>query len=160
MGTVEHSISLLALSKLLKDLKEHHSQCFSTLPSDARTILGTRIKKPNTIKVAPGEYIHVGRKEALELIGKLLKVRKLIVAKLVLLLNIDGVRSCKSGDSVLEPILTAVVNIPILKGPVFPVGLSYGKGKPENMEEFLKPFIDEILKLIPETKERKSAPPN
>nr|XP_018897586.1 PREDICTED: uncharacterized protein LOC109030860 [Bemisia tabaci] len=141
----KNSISLLALSELAKGLKETHPTCFSKLPTDGRTIMGTFVHKLDVKQVPPGEYVHLWIKKQLEFAGSLISEN---VDSFGLLFNIDGVKIYKHTKSSLYVILMTIPTCRSLKNKVFPVGLYYGPGKPKNMAVFLRPFIDEMISLL------------
>ncbi|XP_072153100.1 uncharacterized protein [Bemisia tabaci] len=143
--SMENSISLLSLSRLLKGLKKHHPSCFSKLPVDGRTIMGTCVEKLDIIPVPPGQYVHLGFKKQLDFIASFISEE---VTSLGALVNIDGVRIYKHSKFSMYPILVTFPTCLELKNKVFPVGLYYGKGKPEDMSLFLTKFIEEITSLM------------
>lgn len=53
----------------------------------------------------------------------------------------------KSSPGQAIPILVSVVNVPELQKIVFPIGLYYGFQKPKEMDNFLTPFVLEIIEL-------------
>ncbi|XP_072159339.1 uncharacterized protein [Bemisia tabaci] len=143
--SAENSTALVALSKLAKGLKQTHPVCFYNLPVDGRTIMGTYVRKLDVKKVPPGEYIHTGIQEQLEFAASLIPED---VNSFGLIINIDGVKIYKHTKSSLYVILMTIPTCKSLKGKVFPVGLYYGRGKPGRMDLFLKPFIEEMIKLL------------
>ncbi len=60
-------------------------------------------------------------------------------------INIDGTQSFKSNYLDLLPILVRVTNS--LNARPFVVSLFIGKGKPPNLEDYLKPFLEELIAL-------------
>lgn len=138
---VKFQVTTVALSALLCILKLH--TCFSSLPSDSRSLL----KTPSTIPVRPvnpGFYHHIGigssLQKMLESIPSLSEVK--------LMLNIDGLPLFKSSTGELWPILASVLNVPQLVAQVFPVGVYYGKKKPGSLGEFLSDFVQDMRNLI------------
>lgn len=114
------------------------------MPSDARTLLKTKLTLEK-LNVNPGNYIHFGLETQLRF---LLKNANLIdIHELHLLVNVDGLPLFKSSPGQAIPILVTLVNIPILRKIVFPVGLYYGYQKPDDMDLFLHSFVTEIIEL-------------
>jgi len=62
---------------------------------------------------------------------------------ITLIVNTDGVPLFTTSQIGFWPILAMVV-----KYPVFPIALYKGVGKPKNMNDFLKPFVDEAISLV------------
>jgi len=146
---LKHNITHEAISDLLTGLKQSH-ECFADdeleprFPINARTLLKTEVRLVKKI-VEPGHYIHIGlKKQLLKIAPKYLKN----VSTFKLLINIDGLPLFKSSRSEVYPILCTVVSIPELRKKVFPVGIYYGIEKPNNLNEYLQDFIDEINNLI------------
>ncbi|XP_022177327.1 uncharacterized protein LOC111038505 [Myzus persicae] len=142
---IKHNVTEVCLSDLLVGLKSNVDG-LSKLPSDARTLLKTNIVFEKSI-VEPGSYIHFGLE---------MQLRRLIsnspsannIQDLKLLLNIDGLPLFKSSAGQVYPILIVIMNVPQLKNVVFPVGIYYGMRKPNNMFDFLNPFINELVDLM------------
>lgn len=63
---------------------------------------------------------------------------------LYLSINIDGVPLFKSSGSSLYPILTSIP----CSQQIFLIGCYHGYKKPEDFNDFLKDFVDEIIDLI------------
>ncbi|ESO00755.1 hypothetical protein HELRODRAFT_127285, partial [Helobdella robusta] len=60
-------------------------------------------------------------------------------------INIDGLSLYKSSNEEIWPILCLIKN---LRAAPFVVGVFSGTGKPENVEEYLKEFIDELINIL------------
>lgn len=63
-------------------------------------------------------------------------------------INIDGLPIAKSSKSQLWPILISVINFKELPNNVVPIGIFHGFHKPQSIEEFLNPFIIDLLEVI------------
>lgn len=63
-------------------------------------------------------------------------------------INIDGLPIAKSSKSQLWPILISVINFKELRNYVIPIGIFHGFQKPHSIEEFLNPFIIDLLEII------------
>jgi len=136
--TIEHNITLSALSALLKLLKNH--KCFSNFSVDARTVLKTPIK-PNEIQtIQSGYYYHFGILNGLKYHCNFSIVNENIIK---LVIGIDGLPLTKSSSSAFWPIL-AYVRYSSFKSNVFLIGLYWGKEKPQNSNLFLKNLVDEL----------------
>lgn len=143
--TIKHNVTEVCLSDLLVDLKNNVDD-LSKLPSDARTLLKINIAFEKSV-VESGNYIHFGLAMQLKrLISNIPPSNN--IKDLKLLLNIDGLPLFKSSAGQVYPILIAIMNVPQLKNIVFPVGIYYGMQKPNDIFDFLNPFINELVDLM------------
>ncbi|KAG9272098.1 hypothetical protein AMEX_G13048 [Astyanax mexicanus] len=136
----EHNISHAALNDLLKLLSKHHT----SLPKDARTLLGTT-RSILVQEKAGGQYHHFG---VLNSINGILDENIGLLSEntqVNLQVNIDGLPLFKSSGTQLWPILAMVQNFPHCE-PVI-IGLFCGTKKPNNLDEFLEEFVAEIVDL-------------
>jgi len=137
---INHKITNAATSDLLKILKRYYD---SSLPIDARTLMKTDLSH-TTIplkNVLPGKYYHFG-------IGNGIKNNYKGNSEnhiLKLAFGIDGLPLTKSSSSAFWPILCYIVPNSQL---VFPVGIYWGKDKPNNSNDFLQDFCKELKELI------------
>ena len=60
--------------------------------------------------------------------------------------NIDGLPLYKNGTDQIWPILCNVNGNPALKPMI--IGIFHGKTKPKKVEDFLKPFVDELVPIL------------
>jgi len=142
---IKHNVTEVCLSDLLVGLKNNVDD-LSKLPSDARTLLKTNIAFEKSV-VEPGNYIHFGLAMQLKrLISNIPSSNN--IQDLKLLVNIDGLPLFKSSAGQVYPILIAIMNVPQLKNMVFPVGIYYGMQKPNDIFDFLNPFINELVVLM------------
>jgi len=142
---IKHNVTEVCLSDLLVGLK-NNVDGLDKLPSDARTLLKTNIVFEKSV-VEPGSYIHFGLEmQLIRLISNIPSVNN--IQDLKLLLNVDGLPLFKSSAGQVYPILITIMNVPQLKNIVFPVGIYYGMQKPNNIFDFLNPFIDELVDLM------------
>ena len=132
------------MTALLGILRSH--DCFSGLPSDARTLVQTP-SRVHVVPVEPGYYSHIGLIRNLQ---KILKKIKETVTHIELLINIDGMLLFRSSATEVWPILGIVGNVPSLRKHDFPIGVFGGKGKPKNNVSYLQGFVNEIRSLIRE----------
>lgn len=140
---VKYQISHVALSALLLILQHH--VCFkSMLPVDARTFLKTSLSVM-VRDVHPGQYSHIGIAKHLRLLWTRVKE---VINCIELLVGIDGIPLFKSSRGELWPIMASVFNVNSLKSIVFPVGIYYGSGKPQNCQNYLEDFVAEATNLV------------
>lgn len=85
-----------------------------------------------------GQYWHQRSEFGLRLCFKNITQPQLIEINV----NIDGLPVYKSSNDQFWPILYNILNMSHIK-PII-IGLFYGKKKPGKIEEFLKPFVDDI----------------
>jgi hypothetical protein len=134
------------ISDLLKILKRYQPglpACYSTLMK-----VPEQTNRPTTqiVRMGNGEYAHFGLTD---------KVKSLSLynaqssAVLDIDLGIDGLPVFKSSTVALWPIMCYFSNIPKKIKP-FPIGIFYGHGHPENVDEFFTPFAGELTKLMSE----------
>lgn len=139
--SMTHKITVSALSGLLDILKPH----FPNLPKDPRTLLTTNTLCSPT-PMSPGEYFHFGVSQG---IVKTLDVQPnnpIFDDDIILLqVNIDGLPLFKSTNVQLWPILCIVTKISA-KSP-FIAGLYCGNSKPDELSEYLKEFVEEMIVL-------------
>nr|XP_018911956.1 PREDICTED: uncharacterized protein LOC109040458 isoform X1 [Bemisia tabaci] len=136
------NITLFALTKLLHLLKLCDEDYFKDLPADGRTVLQTP-RVTNVRQVPPGEYYHIGlKKQLLSALSNL----SVVPESLKLVFNIDGLKVHKYTKFELWPFLMKIVDIPILKHCIYPIGMYYGKGK-GSIHDFLQEFMEELISL-------------
>lgn len=137
---IRNNITHMALDDLLKNLSKHPQ--FKELPIDSRTLLKTPTK--TIIKeIKGGSYYHFGIFDQIE---HLIKSGTSLPSILMLMVGIDGLPITKNPPSQLWPILGYFSNIS--DSSVFIIGSYYGKPKPEDSNEFLSDFVNEICVLI------------
>lgn len=141
---LEYNVPNNTLSGLLKVLKKH--DCFSSFPSDARTIhqtnTNTPYSQPIQIKtVSPGIYHHFGLANGIQqTIDKCFSDETI---KLVI--GVDGLPLAKSSGSTFWPILGYIRQF---HQTVFPIGIYWGLEKPGDSNIFMNDFIEEVRDLI------------
>lgn len=136
---IKFNVTLIALSALLLILQpivNFH------LPLDARTLLGT-LRKVNISEMGDGEYYHFGLKRAVEAIIRENRRIGRKVDKLELTFNIDGLPIFNSTTKGLWLILCSEIN----SQGVYPVGAFFGKGKPNDANEFIRELVNELVDL-------------
>lgn len=126
------------VNKLLKILREAgHAE----LPNDARSLL----KTPRTTEIVlcpPGEYFHYGLEQALT---DILSTTTIKENNVIIDINIDGLPISKSTQKSLWPILEKIIDYPSITP--FVIGIYHGNAKPNSLDTFLSPFIEEYVKL-------------
>lgn len=130
---IDHNITQVALTDLLKILKPEHPE----LPVDARSLLKT-CRESKTIKIDPGEYFHFGLENCVHTLLQACVQDKLLDS-IEILVNVDGLPLFKSSGSTFYPILVSLYGY---KNVNF-AGLYYGNSKPHNANSFLREFVDE-----------------
>lgn len=115
------------------------------IPVDYRTLL--RTPQPIPKHIEPGSYIHIGVGRSLHRIltenGK-----KSVVTELLMQFFIDGVSISKSTKSDLWIIMVNVRNKRIRRQAPKVVGAYLGEKKPADFNEFLWPFVMELLDIL------------
>lgn len=115
---------------------------------DARTILKTNIKLDES-PVKPGHYIHIGLRKQIDIVCSLVNDDLSSQLNILhLLFNIDGLPLFKSSAGEVYPILFCVPTVSLIKNHVFPVGIYYGKQKPEDVTCLLNKFLDELIDIL------------
>ena len=134
---VKFQVSHMSLSELLLILKPLHPN----LPKDPRTLMKTKTNY-EIVNICGGEYYHFGL--ASSLVNKLSSCLDLLpdLSQLELQVNIDGLPLFKSTNDQLWPILGRILNVS--DGSPFVIGLYSGQSKPNNLDEYLRNFIDDF----------------
>lgn len=131
-----------SINELLSILRENgHPE----LLKDARTLLGTPRKVSCISPCGTGAYLHYGLERALtDLLKK--SPQNTIPHHILLDLNFDGLPLAKSSRSQLWPILGKIAGESYPE--VFLIGAYHGYEKPQSVDEYVNPFIEEyeILK--------------
>lgn len=151
MWAVQHNITHTALGNLLKLVKEWIP--FENIPKDPRTLLGTP-RSVNISNVVGGEMYHFGiRSQLIRCIESGLQhfdtpcVEHLLTHKnlITLKIGIDGLPISKSSNLQFWPILGSIDQS--VSKNVFIISLFSGYQKPNNIEEFLNAFVNEMREL-------------
>lgn len=127
----------MAINDLLKLLRGKN---IPNLPLDARTLLSSNTSKVEVIEVPPGQYWHYGAGKSL---SSILENSEILPECVSLTIGIDGIPISKCSKSQFWPILARIEH-----SNTFVIGLYCGTSKPESPEKFLRPFVDEMKKLI------------
>lgn len=145
---IKHQITHTALRDLLEILKNRYD---SELPVDPRTLCKTPSHLSSQIKhLGGGEYFHFGLKNALnEFLNSLSGLEVSKVKSIFLKVNCDGLPLFKSSGKQFWPLLVQFCtdNEAVTASKPFPVSLFLGNSKPNNVAEYVKDFIEEMLLL-------------
>lgn len=131
----KNEIKRTALNQLLQLLRNNGH---SDLPIDSRTLLQTP-QTVNTIARCGGDYVYLGIEKG---IRQKLTESKLVLNKISLIVNVDGIPLFKSSNVQLWPILAAIQG-----SQPFLVSCFCGTSKPSNNIEFMMDFIAEYSQL-------------
>jgi len=132
---IQFNVSNACLSSLLKYLGKHN--CYSELPKDARTLLKTPTAT-SLRTVSPGQYFHNGLYKG---ILQTLKQLQTVPQTIELQFNIDGLPVYKSSNTQFWSILGYIRGSGVSP---FVVGTYYGPSKPDNANNYLSEFLDEM----------------
>lgn len=133
-----HNVTHTALNGLLAILKKSGVE---SLPLDSRVLLNT----PRTISVRQmgvGEYWHYGLANSIQKAFGTIHEDQCIS----LTFNIDGLQPKESSNFQVWPILAKITEIPKMKPLV--IGIYAGYEKPQNSNEFLSEFVDELNAVL------------
>lgn len=138
--SIDNNIRQKALKPLLKQLNNRFNL---SLPCDPRTLMGTP-RNPSTtiINIVGGEYWHQGLEPCLRSCFANLH-RPISIA---LNFNVDGLPLFNSSRDQFWPILFNVHGMNNI--PAMTIGLFYGQSKPHRVEEFLEPFVSELIRIV------------
>lgn len=129
-------VSVNAKADLLRIINKRHSD----VPSDPRSLM----KTPQNIKVVEisgGKYVHFGIENELR---EYFQTLSLNLERVTIDTHIDGLDGGKSSKTGYWSILGGIRET----NYVFPIGLFEGSSKPKDVNEFLRPMVDEFLELI------------
>lgn len=140
---IERNISHNSGNELLRILRLHgHVE----LPRDVRVLLHTpRNASATIILMSDGHYAHFGITSGLEI-----AIRKystfIATDEIKINVNIDGLPLSKSSSSQFWPIMASIEGIDVHTLP-FIIGVYHGMSKPNNANEFLDRFVNELMFL-------------
>jgi len=141
---VEYKIPLNAVNGLLSVLKKH--DCFSKLPKDSRTLLGTFQNKNYPIRtVEPGIYYHFGIAKGILKHYDVNSYKDVDFIQVAV--GFDGLPLSRSSKSQFWPILAYIRNSFSSKDKVFPIGVYHGYAKPKDSDDFILDFVNEAVNL-------------
>jgi hypothetical protein len=136
----EFHIKCNAVNSLLDILRDFHPD----FPKDYRTFLKTP-RCTVISEIFPGRYCHVGVRKCLDYVLSNLKI---LPSSIVIDIGIDGAKFDKKADSKCYwPILGRVkIQSTVF---IFPIAIWYGRGKPDDPNDFLREFVDEWKNDVP-----------
>lgn len=141
---IQFKISHNAVNSLLSILRAAGIH----VPKDVRTLMNTP-KTTEITNMTNGSYIHLGLQNMLLPFLEKNNANIYITNNIIKVgVNIDGLPISKSSKSQLWPILISILNFKELSDNVIPIGIFHGDEKPNSIEEFLNPFINDILELL------------
>jgi hypothetical protein len=142
---VQYNLSRTAMSDLLKGLHSNCcSNCSSSLPRDGRSVVGTKRNVSTQIQnKAGGQYVHIGVVKGIQ---RHISGTTDGLAKLIAIVNIDGLPIFKSSALQFWPILMRIINGNYDKP--FVVGIYAGTCKPQNVHEFLSEFVADMASVM------------
>lgn len=127
---------------LLKYLKHKYGE---NIPTDYRTLLRTPVK-PVPANITPGNYVHLGVRQAL--MQSMAEAENILSEYLLLQFFIDGLLIFRSTKSDAWIIMLNVRNVSKYRLVPKVVGIHYDKKKPSDFNDFLWPFVSELLELL------------
>lgn len=141
---LEHNIRHSALSSLLHTFREHGNKLSSIIqvPIDARTVMKTPKHHFVYEDIDGGSYWHAGFENCIR--SYFADLDRSI--EINININIDGLPIFNSGPDQFWPILFNIYGMPEFQPMV--IGLFYGQEKPHKVEQYLKPFVDEINPIL------------
>lgn len=136
---IRSGITRNAGNMLLDILRNVNPNSLKQLPRDIRTILSTR-HDTKVKSLVNGSYVYFG-------ISKMLNHENVALfdsnsKTIELSINIDGLPLCKGSKVQFWPILGSVEDY-----DVFLIAIFQGRRKPDNVNEFMKEFVDEAKQL-------------
>lgn len=139
---LKYQIPHNALNELIAILRDHPKTDFNIfLPKDSRTLLRTP-RSNNILPMGNGKYWYYGLENSLK--DVLSPGMTQLPTCLLLTFNIDGLPISKSTKNEFWPILCKINCMDI--APLV-LAIYFGSTKPP-LELFLRPFVDELLKLL------------
>ncbi|XP_024868247.1 uncharacterized protein LOC112452339, partial [Temnothorax curvispinosus] len=131
--------------KLLLILRKHGH---NDLPQTCRTLMKTpRNISQNIVSVSGGRYIHFRLASGIK--RSISKYCKTVPCEVKININIDGLPLSKSSGSQFWPILASIEIKDFYTEP-FAVGIFHEMSKPNNVNDFLRPFVNEAQIVLQE----------
>lgn len=140
---VDNNLTHVQGQNILSLLRTH--SCFSNLPKDIRTLIGTPRKRVILSKIEPGEYVHFD--VATTLVQCLSNISSTdTINELVLDINTDGCSLYRSGSASIWPIQCMIKNVQDIKPLV--VGIYKGTQKPNDPNIFFEKLVADVREII------------
>jgi len=143
MWAIQNNITHVALSGLLKLIQEWMPN--AKFPKDSRTLLHTQ-RNVEISKIAGGLFHHFGISVQINRFLASLTLPLDIRPVINLTFGIDGLPISKSSNLQFWPILCEIEILEFVE--IFTASLFYGSKKPQSLEEFLNPFVEEISMIM------------
>lgn len=141
---VKYNVSHNCCNSLLQIIKSEGLK----VPKDIRTLMKTP-KSHNIFNLSNGSYIHLGIENMLVPILKKYNAPLNNPSHILKIgINIDGLPISRSSKSQLWPILISILNFKELINNVIPIGIYHGEKKPNSIEEYMNPFILDLLNVM------------
>ena len=144
--SIKHAVTKEAFDELLLIIQEMCDETQASLGKDSRSIKPRFRKHIQIINMSPGCFAYIGIKETLDLSNCNFYDRKDKTLKLSI--NVDGLPAFNSGTNEFYPILGQ-----INEGKIFLIGVYFGKAKPHDANEFIRPLVDEICSFYDNVRE-------
>lgn len=131
--------------KILLEILNHHKK-HPNLPKDPRCLLKTPRDRKEIIPLGSGSYVHYGLERVLKDELDLFEDNMFIPSSIFIDVNIDGLPLANSSKSSVWPILGRIVLDSVDTEPFF-IAAYHGLTKIEDVNEYLKIFVEELIKL-------------
>lgn len=141
---LEAHLSRNHFNNLLELLRKYDKLDSNNAVKDCRTLLKSDYNKDSIVTMGAGEYFHFGISNG---IVQILNFLNSTPTNILLSINVDGLPLFRSSSYQFWPILGSVSNITASKIP-FPIGIYYGKSKPDTPKMFLRYFIDDLKSVM------------
>lgn len=140
MWALTNKITRNALDALLKTLREVHGD--DVYPKCAKTLLRTPREPTIATTMSPGHYFHLGIMLGILSYPKeeLLKMRSVLID-----IATDGFQFASSSKIVGWPLFGSIVGSEFSP---FIIGIYIGKLKPDSIDDFMLPFIQEYQNIL------------
>lgn len=138
-GALHYNIKQNALKSLISNV---NNLVPNILPKDLRTLLKTPATATVVWQVGDGQYWHQGLKSCLE---EVLFFEDGLHS-ISINISMNGLPIYNSSKDEFWPILFNIYEKPELKPMV--IGVFWGKGKPSDLNAFMKHFVDEMLEIM------------
>lgn len=141
LWAITNRISRSAVDALLKTLRAAHGPLY---PKSAKTLLRTPREPTIAAPMTPGHYYHFGIKQGiLSYPGE--ELQKL--DNVMIDIGTDGFQFASSSKIVGWPIFGSIVGF---EQSAFIIGLYIGKAKPDSIDDFMLPFMQEYQAILDE----------
>lgn len=157
--SIQYNITQQAMKPLLEKLQQFDR----LLPTEPRRLMRTPRSGPSVRDIGGGQYWHqgIGRGMHLQSLLSLDTFRFFYFVEnclrrcfpdlnnpktIYINVNIDGLPLFNNGTDQVWPILFNLYEHPEINPMI--IGIFYGRSKPKKIEEFLSPFVDEMVPIL------------